>query len=474
MKRLTCEMCGSTDLVKQDGMFVCQSCGTKYSLEEARKMMIEGTVTIDTSKEEQNLIQVLETAVKTKNYNELNATATKLVEKNANLWQGYFHKALGAGYSTRGNDNKFGESIIYFDKALELAKDDNEAKASIVNGAMDLINNTMDLYHNLLREVSLDKQLANGYIDYASTSYKFLEHLRDDYKVSCIPVFETQNAIFEKVNNSVVDAKGFSDAMFGRDREDRTDDKYSRWLVENDAIIAITSSLLNDLPILPEKVDPTLKFFQKTIRSVTHSCSYRLVGDKYEESRSPSKADVKEKNNLWESTSDKSKSFVARGQERIKKYKANRIEEYWEAHKDEKEEMLANKSDLEEQLKPYDEAIQELDNAIKEQKSLLKKTPDAEPGMEELEKNISDVQAQIKKCGLFDFKAKKPLKEQLGKFENELDKLRNVANGKMKDYNNVINSKISELSGQRQKQVDGRSSITSQINKIVSELTKER
>lgn len=39
MKQLTCEMCGGTDLVKQDGMFVCQSCGCKYTLEEARKLM---------------------------------------------------------------------------------------------------------------------------------------------------------------------------------------------------------------------------------------------------------------------------------------------------------------------------------------------------------------------------------------------------------------------------------------------------
>ena len=43
MKQLTCEMCGSTDLMKQDGVFVCQSCGMKYSVEEAKKMMIEGT-----------------------------------------------------------------------------------------------------------------------------------------------------------------------------------------------------------------------------------------------------------------------------------------------------------------------------------------------------------------------------------------------------------------------------------------------
>ena len=37
MKRITCEMCGSTDLVKKEGLFECQSCGTKYSVEEAKK-----------------------------------------------------------------------------------------------------------------------------------------------------------------------------------------------------------------------------------------------------------------------------------------------------------------------------------------------------------------------------------------------------------------------------------------------------
>ncbi len=46
MKQLTCEMCGGTDLIKQDGVFVCQSCGMKYSVEEAQKMMIEGTVDV--------------------------------------------------------------------------------------------------------------------------------------------------------------------------------------------------------------------------------------------------------------------------------------------------------------------------------------------------------------------------------------------------------------------------------------------
>ena len=46
MKAMTCEMCGSNEFVKEDGLFVCQSCGIKYSLEDAKRMMIEGTVDV--------------------------------------------------------------------------------------------------------------------------------------------------------------------------------------------------------------------------------------------------------------------------------------------------------------------------------------------------------------------------------------------------------------------------------------------
>ncbi len=47
MQPLTCELCGSNDIIKQDGLFVCQHCGTKYTLEEAKKML--DSVRIDRS-----------------------------------------------------------------------------------------------------------------------------------------------------------------------------------------------------------------------------------------------------------------------------------------------------------------------------------------------------------------------------------------------------------------------------------------
>lgn len=49
MQAIKCEMCNSNDFVKEDGYFVCQHCGTKYTVEEAKKLMVEGTVKIDNS-----------------------------------------------------------------------------------------------------------------------------------------------------------------------------------------------------------------------------------------------------------------------------------------------------------------------------------------------------------------------------------------------------------------------------------------
>lgn len=35
----SCEVCGSTELIKQDGAFTCKGCGCQYTVEEVRKMM---------------------------------------------------------------------------------------------------------------------------------------------------------------------------------------------------------------------------------------------------------------------------------------------------------------------------------------------------------------------------------------------------------------------------------------------------
>ena len=38
---MVCEICGSQKIKKENDVFICQECGTEYSLEEARKLLKE-------------------------------------------------------------------------------------------------------------------------------------------------------------------------------------------------------------------------------------------------------------------------------------------------------------------------------------------------------------------------------------------------------------------------------------------------
>ncbi len=49
MKAIKCEMCDSSDIVKEGDYYVCQYCGTKYTVEAAKKLLVEGIVKIDNS-----------------------------------------------------------------------------------------------------------------------------------------------------------------------------------------------------------------------------------------------------------------------------------------------------------------------------------------------------------------------------------------------------------------------------------------
>lgn len=73
MKAMICEMCGSNDLVKQSGLFICQNCGTKYSVEDAKKLMVQ----IDNSEELNNLKTLARRAYREEDY----ANAAKLYDQ---------------------------------------------------------------------------------------------------------------------------------------------------------------------------------------------------------------------------------------------------------------------------------------------------------------------------------------------------------------------------------------------------------
>ena len=108
MKRLTCEMCGSTDLIKQDGVFVCQTCGCKYSIEEAKKMMVEGTVDVSGSTvkvDNERKIENLRTLADRAKAERDTETAAKyfeeLLKEDPNNWEANFYTIYYAAHNIK-------------------------------------------------------------------------------------------------------------------------------------------------------------------------------------------------------------------------------------------------------------------------------------------------------------------------------------------------------------------------------------
>lgn len=126
MKQLTCEMCGSTDLIKQDGVFVCQTCGCKYSVEEAKKMMIEDTVDVsgstvrlDNTSNIENYLKLAENAFSANNNKEAESYSNKILEINPNYYKAWLIKGKAAGWQSTLNKSRIFESIECFEKAID-------------------------------------------------------------------------------------------------------------------------------------------------------------------------------------------------------------------------------------------------------------------------------------------------------------------------------------------------------------------
>lgn len=141
MKQLTCEMCGSTDLMKQDGVFICQTCGCKYSVEEAKKMMVEGTVDVtgstvkvDTSAELANLYQIARRAKDDNNGENAAKYYDMILIKDPTSWEASFY-------------------VVYF-KAME-------CKIAQIRSAAISVSNCEDSVLALIRDnVPKDEQEA--------------------------------------------------------------------------------------------------------------------------------------------------------------------------------------------------------------------------------------------------------------------------------------------------------------------------
>lgn len=122
MKAIVCEMCSSHDVVKQDGYYVCQSCGTKYSTEDAKKLMVEiagkvdvsgSTVSVDTTDATKRSLENARRAMQKEDWEEAEKYYNLVEQNDPSNIEAIFYSAYAKAKATLVVDDVYRREAVF-------------------------------------------------------------------------------------------------------------------------------------------------------------------------------------------------------------------------------------------------------------------------------------------------------------------------------------------------------------------------
>lgn len=359
MKQLTCEMCGSTDLLKQDGVFVCQSCGCKYSIEEDRKMMVEGTVEVagtvkvdDTAKIE-NYLDLSQNAYDSGNGQSAYDYANKALEiapKNSRAW---IAKMKSIEYIGTLGDLKLMEVIEAGKNAVAFAKEDSKKEI------------TFEVYsYEAKRSLELLKLAMNKMADTEDIKRRFKQLLSISALYASKNILQADSKVVKLYDDIATEALAMIRLM------------PDEVLADYPEIAKIVGECAKQYQYETDAFDERLKIYGVSLKE-----SAKTV-------RRAKKAAIE----------NKAKAAEKIALERKAKEQAERNSKYWEEHHAEKLAFEAEKAALAEKI---DKLTKELE--VLPENSTVK----------QLENQIATLKKEKDALGIFKGKEKKALQEQI-------------------------------------------------------------
>ena len=479
MKKIICELCEGTEFTKEGGMFVCQGCGTKYSLEEAKSMMkeVEGSAPASTGasvaaapmgnpnqQQIDNMLLLAANAHEAGNNQEAENYCNQVIALDAMSYKAWLLKGKAAGWQSTIQNQRVTEAAHAFAQAIDFAPEDE--KEEIKNQAVEelkslglacisLRKNRFSQYpddeelagfesdrKNLLSAlmVLLSKGIAAGIPDGYEEEIAIMMNqaavagfskVRDDYNNDSRPnPNDWQRAVHKAVNCISLIQKAI-DASDDDDEKDIT--RYENMIIINDFVI-------------------NLKAYSD------YSSSYRdySLTDNAKTIRTRCKKEWQDKVlQLKKSVEDKKAAEARKAEEE----KQARIKAYWEAHADEKASLESEKKELEAKRDSLTAQIADLD------KQLAEKVP-SEVESEKLKAQIKDLEDKKSKLGLFAGKEKRQIAEEIATLQGRVDSLKSKVESEHSAKDAPLKTKKAELSADLDK-------AKKRISAIEAEFTKD-
>jgi len=399
MKKLICEMCESTDLLKQDGVFVCQSCGAKYSVEDAKKMVGEGGDTgetaaaakVDNTSKIENLYKLAHRAKEGNDVEKAAQYYEQISLENPNDWESVF-------YST-------------FYSAIQKWKNGNEIQAldSLQNCIVDVVGiiskHVKDDTGKYRAVMEVSKQIADICPAFAKSNENDFETLYNRYREAD---YSSNNVkvLFNLLQKTSYVNIGISKIYYA---------------LGGIILIEFNSNIgLDDMA--KAAIDNAIG------RINNNPCEHMLHHYRHGPTGSES--------GFWDlmgGVKRDTEKLVGMYNGNLKKIegkkeenKKQRIKEYWDTHQSERAELEAEKKSLNEQIV-----------ALKEEITVI---PQKTEGYIELQKRIEDLNFEKDALGFLKFKEKKAIQEQIDSAEIDIAPIQRRINTAIEEAKKRISS----------------------------------
>lgn len=439
MKKIVCEMCGSNDLLKKDGVFECQSCGTKYSVEEAKKMMVdgvvnvEGTVQIDDSNKISNLIKNAKILFKDGKTDEAYKLFGDVLNIDTENYTAITYRGLCSAWHTSINSPKISDAVTGISRGFEIAK-------------------------NVLGETE----------EYAKFCMEILEHMSkisvacmNLYKEHYVKAFKNYEENLSELSSSLNRSGLYADVDWYRKRGEQEEArlKSSRSIAVNGIHLTLVASNVVAVKII------TVKNIE--IYSIK---DYNIIKDFI----------VKYMVVPHEYLNNKLDDYLAALgmmvtiDKRIKEIGDKKRDAYWKEHAEEKEKLESEINDLKNDIKNKNEKIKELSDEKKKLEKKMNSEVPSELDLKKLASKLEDLKNEKSSLGLFKGKEKKVVQEKIDEVEEEIEKINDKVVQEKNELKNKYGSDITSLDMKIEKLNKEKEKLKKNIEKNEFELKKER